>query len=189
MIKSFLKIFGVAVHRSYFISFDLSDPIKTIEPPISLETRPASDEEIKRIIMLKDKIGNELYSGLNEHAAKNRHTCIIALHDGKIAGYSWIIKDRIEFTKKKVKALKGGAYSYNSFVFPEFRGKKVFQKLIERSYWALKDEGYDFCCNLVNVENIASVKAREKFGESISRVWIIENPVMRPLIIGKIRTR
>ena len=113
-------------------------------------------------------------------------TCYVALADGAIAGYSWVNREIIDIPGLlTMKLPEEGAYNYNSFVFPEYRGCKVFQCLIARVAADMKTEGKAFVANTVNADNAPSVAARQHTGTKFRRCRILKPRFLPPLFLGR----
>jgi len=79
-----------------------------------------------------------------------------------------------------------GAYTYNSWVRPEYRGQKIFQCLTRTVYSELKKESFEFCCNLVDRSNAPSVAARRRLGAQFHAAPILELPGLNPLPLRRL---
>ncbi|MBU1683730.1 hypothetical protein KJ742_07370, partial [Patescibacteria group bacterium] len=69
-----------------------------------------------------------------------------------------------------------GIYSFNSFVFPEYRSKKIFKSLISYVYKDMQKQGYKYVANLANVDNTPAVKGRESFNIKKKHIYIMLLP-------------
>jgi len=178
--KDFLKIFGIRLHRMYYFEQDLRKPVGFVESPIPINVKKTSKEDTDELLKLLN-IGEKKRF---EECLKENYICYIAKNEEKIAGYGWINTEDIFFNRSIGTIAKNGAYSFDNFVFPEFRGKKVFQKIITAYCEDLHNRGYEFVCNLTEVSNIPAVKARENLSTKKKLVFIILLPFGLRIILN-----
>lgn len=166
----------------YYGEKDLNEPIPNIQAPINVEISCANAEDleqIKRLISPGQVRMIQSYTDFGD-------TCLVAKCDGEIAGYSWWNRSEIRYgAYTLVRLPENMGYTFGSFVFPEFRGKKIFQCLTCAVYSSLKAQGCEFCCNLVDQANGPSVGARRNLGATFQPVRILKLPLIRPRIIGR----
>lgn len=174
--------FGFYFLRMYYGEKDLNEPIPNIQAPTNLDISCANVEDleqIKRMLPPNQARLLQRYADLGD-------TCLVAKCDGKIAGYSWWNRREIRFgIHTFVRLPENMGYTFGSLVFPEFRGKKIFQCLTCAVYSSLKAQGCEFCCNLVDQANGPSVGARRNLGATFQPVRILKLPRLRPRIIGR----
>lgn len=166
--KKIFGILGISFHKLYYFEEDLRKPIESIKSPIPIEINKATKEDIDEISKTEEDIDKYL---------KENSICYVAKNEDKIAGYAWINTDKILMNGVKIgHTAEKCVFSFGGFVFPKFRGKKVFKSLIATYYKEMKDRGYEFVGNLANVDNIPAVKARESFGARKKQVYVILLP-------------
>ena len=166
----------------YYGEKDLRAGVEAVASPIDLEVRRASEEDLEYII---GRLGPEIRKNF-EHAKSIGSVCYVAVHDSKIAGYSWANREVVDLLGMSVAQLPvEGSYNYNSLVFEEFRGKKVFQSLMGAVYREMREAGCNFTANLVAKQNAASVAARKRFGVKFQGVRFIKLPFLDPVSIGR----
>ena len=78
-----------------------------------------------------------------------------------------------------------GSYNTDSYVFPSYRGNKIFQKLISSVYMDMKKAGCTFTANIVASDNAPSIAARKRFGVKFQTIYILRLPWNIPVFIGK----
>jgi hypothetical protein len=76
----------------------------------------------------------------------------------------------------------GEAYSHYSYIFPEYRGKKVFQKLKRDIYAREFGMGAEKIISIVDETNTPSIKAQEHLNAQARRfAWIVDDRQLRQL--------
>ena len=174
--------FGVYYFDMYYGEKDLRVGVEEVASPIDLEVRRATGEDLEHII---GRLGPEIRKNF-EHSKSIGSVCYVAVVDSKIAGYSWANREVVDLLGMCVARLPAeGSYNYNSLVFEEFRGKKVFQSLMGAVYREMREVGCKFTANLVAKGNAASVTARKRFGVKFQGVRFIKLPFLDPIPIGK----
>jgi GNAT superfamily N-acetyltransferase len=180
-IKMFFSIFGISFHNTYYIKKNLNEPITTINSLIPLDIKEANDEEISRLVAKCSPYRQKFVNSYIE----NNSTCLIAMNNGVIAGCIWFNDKPNDFLGLKFeKPIKGVANGYGGYVFREFRGKKVFEALIEAQYKIAKEQGFDYLANAADKKNIASVKARQKFNPVMTKYLMVVFPFKKYLIFN-----
>jgi ribosomal protein S18 acetylase RimI-like enzyme len=170
-------LFGVRYYTMLYSEKSLVGAIEHIEAPDAFEVRPASAGDLEAIFARQSEVEAELGRRILESGGE----CLIAWRQKEMAGYSWIHRDRVLLLGDPVTDLPPeGGYTFNSWVWPEFRGRKVFQVLTEHVYRTLKAEGLAFCCNLVDRNNGGSIGARRKFNVAIRPAPILKLPGLDP---------
>jgi len=174
--------FGVHYFDLYYGEKDLRSGVEAVVSPIDLEIRRADEEDLEYVI---GRMGPEIAKNF-DHAKSIGSVCYVAVHDSKIAGYSWVNREVVDLVGMCVARLpQEGSYNYNSLVFEEFRGKKVFQNLMGAVYREMREEGCTFTANLVAKLNTPSVAARERFGVKFQGVRFVKFPLLDPISIGR----
>lgn len=175
-------LFGIRFYNLYYVEKKLLTNTESVEPSVELKIRNANAKDLSYIIKL---LGNSIRKEF-EYAMAIGSTCYVALHDGKVAGYSWVNCRIIYLNGMHVVTLPdNGSYNTNSYVFPECRGQKVFQSLISRIYSDMKKEGCTFTANLVDKSNAPSIAARKRFSVNFQNAQILKLPGLKPIIVGK----
>lgn len=175
-------IFGVRFYNLFYAEKNLQAEIEPVAASIELTIRQAGKEDLAAIV---DRLGPKIRDNFKSASAIGS-TCLVALSEGRIAGYTWINLKNIDLVGHIVAQLPpGGAYNYNSFVFPEFRGKRVFQSMIYLVYTEMKEKNCRFTANLVGQDNAPSIAARQRFGVLFQNARFLILPGTKPLIVGK----
>ena len=113
-------------------------------------------------------------------------TCYVAMHGSEIAGYTWVNRSVVDMGGLVVARLPAdGAYNYESLVFPEYRGKKIFQSLVGAVYSDMKAAGCTFTANLVDTHNAASIAARRRFGVAFQSARFLGIPLLGVIPLGR----
>jgi hypothetical protein len=161
----------------------LLDTLPHVEPVSDLVIREATAGDLE----LLDAALEPAQADSCRIAAAQGSRCFIALHGRDIAGYSWLNTRDIFLLSWRVQSLPPeGGYTYNSFVRPQFRGQKIFQGLTESVYSKLEQEGFQFCCNLVDRDNAPSIAARERLGARFHAAPILKVPGLDPLPLRRL---
>ena len=176
------RTLGIRYHDSLYGEKNLLTEIPVVKSPLDLDIRKAEDTEIKHMALLQ---GGDTLSRF-EFAVNTGSSCYIAWAEGQPAGYSWTNNRVMMVDRQKAADVPpNGSFHFNSFVFPQFRGNKIFQCLIYHVYMDLKSQGRSFAGNFVDRENIASIKARQHFGVVFQPVQIVKLPGIRMFSVGK----
>jgi len=149
-----------------FIKFERSlTNIPRIIPSIKIAVKPASINHIQKICARTFRRRNcerKLAKRL-----RNGHICFIAEERKKqIVGYFWVAFREIFLSEigKKMKLSNGNAYLYNAFVFPEFRNKKVFEKMLEEILRFLRKKQFTKAYIGTRASNIPSLRGIRRVG-------------------------
>ena len=173
-------LLGVRYYTMLYSEKSLVGGIEHIEAPDSLEVSAATGAELETIFA--GQSGDE--AGIGHRILAAGAECLIAWRGESMAGYSWIDRRQVLLLGHRVADLPdGGAYTFNSYVWPDFRGRKVFQVLTESTYRRLAREGFAFCCNLVDRDNAGSIGARLKFGVVTRPAPILMLPGLDPWLV------
>lgn len=175
-------IVGVRYYTMLYGERSLLGEIERIEARLDLDVRAATPPELERIRGLMSS--PDAY--LAGRAVEQGGECLVAWDGETVAGYSWLNRERITLLGDPVcELVPGGGYTFFSFVWPEYRGKRVFQALTGAVYSRLKAEGFRFCCNLVDRNNAGSIGARAKYGVVYQPAPILKLPGLHPRVIGR----
>ena len=175
-------IFGVRYFDLLYGEKCLLDSIAHIEPPPEIRIRRASPVELETLLQALP----ESQAGLGRTARANGGDVWIAWQGSKVAGYTWVNRQAMYLLQWRLLDLPaGGAFTFNSFVFPGYRGRRIFQCLSEHVYRDLKSSGFSFCCNLVDRNNAGSIGARAKFGVDYRPAPVLKLPGYRPVLLAR----
>lgn len=171
-------VFGVRFYNMLYGERTFGDAMQHIEPLPELIVRRATPSDLARL----GTVFGPAQAESCRIATAQHSQCFVAVEGEEIAGYSWLNTHDIYLLSWKIQALPPqGGYTYNSFVRPEFRGRKIFQRLTEAVYSELEQEGFQFCCNLVDRDNAPSVAARKHLGAQFHAAPILKLPGLNPL--------
>ena len=175
-------LFGIGFYNLYYVEKNLLTDIATVEPLIEIEIRKAADGEMREILnRLTDKDRKNF-----EYNIEIKGICYVAAHKDRIAAYSWASLKYIYLDGMKLAELPAkGSYHGDTYVFPEFRGKKILQKLIDTVYSDMKQAGCFFTGTIIAKNNIPAVAANKSFHLKYQTAHILRIPGPKPLIISK----
>lgn len=175
-------LFGVRFYTMLYGERSLVDPIVPIEARVDLDIRLATPADLDRLVAAMQPVDRRLA----ERAIENDSECLIGWHDTEIAGYSWLNRRRVLLLGEHLCDLPPeGGYTFFSYVWPAYRGKKVFQALTGAVYLYLQADGRRFCCNLVDRNNAGSIGARAKYGVAYQAAPCLKLPGTRPRVLGR----
>jgi hypothetical protein len=175
--------FGVRFFNMLYGERSLVTPRPPVKPPPGLEIRSATPADLEA---LQSNLPAALARSCR-NAVDHGSRCLVALSGSEIAGFSWLNTEGIYLSSWRLGSLPpAGAYTYNSFVLPTFRGQKIFQCLTESVYSKLEVEGFRFCCNLVDRHNAPSVAARRRLGAEFFAAPILKLPGLNPLPLRRL---
>lgn len=154
------NIFGIS--KGIIFELDLEKVYPKVATGLELSFRLASEKDIGSM----DKKRYD-YDEQSKEYAKNRlakgDSCILALHNGKIIGYLWVMRDHMELATDKLLLLpKNKAYTYKGFVLNEYRGKRIHAAMYARVVDMLKKEGKRFVFSAVDTKNKPALKTKLK---------------------------
>jgi len=154
------NIFGIS--KANIFELDLEKKYPKVDTGLKLIFRLATKKDI-------DSMNNEhyRYDQKSKEFAKNRlekgDRCVLAIHNGRIAGYIWVMKDYIELSPYKFLLLpKNKAYTYKAFVLNEYRGKRIHSAMYSYVVNMLKKEGKRFAISAVDRDNKPALKTKLK---------------------------
>lgn len=173
---------GIRYFDTLYGEKNLSGDIPVLQSSLDLEIREATEEEILTLARLQGGDMEHRFRFSIDHGGD----CYIALANGEPAGYTWVNKDVMTMDMIKIIDVPpGGSFHFNSFVFAEFRGHKIFQNMISQVYRDLKNQGCLFTGNFVDRENTASIKARKHFSVLFQPVRVLRIPGLPVIPVGK----
>ena len=178
-----LRRVGIHTWRMSSGEKDLLEPIPEVHPPIDLQVAIASDSDLQRVremLVAAFKEKSEF-----EEDADMGGICFVAKSNGQTTGFSWVTFQPIKLNRGTLARYpKDCGYLHGSFVFPEFRGKKIFQYLTREIYLYLKGHGYRYACNLTFVNNAASIAARRRMDARIDTLRFLKLPWLPLKVFG-----
>ena len=110
---------------------------------------------------------NLLDASLADQLPAGRDLCFAALADGRLAAYGWYALGSVD--PRHCGGLILGlppeaAYFYNGFTRPEFRGRRVYDRLMGEGLRALADRGICKLLAIVEWTNWAALKSSRRAG-------------------------
>lgn len=159
---------------------DVTEPIPDVRTDAPVEVRIATRDDL-------DSVGAAIASPedlrLFRLSRESGAVCFVAWVDGRPAGYSWLNLEALTLSARVLRKLpREYGYQCDSVVFPEYRGRKLFQKLSAAIYAYLRERGRRYACNLVARDNAASIEARRKLGATFRPVTIVKFPFFQPFV-------
>lgn len=177
-----LALCGVRFYNLLYGERSLLEPIPIIVTPPGVRVGRASQMELDQLIRRTPSEQDEPCRKAREIGSE----CWIAWHHDRVAGYSWVDRKEVNLLGWRLFELPdSGAYTYNSFVWPEHRGRRIFQRLTEVIYRQLQAEGFSFSCNLVDRSNVASIGARRRFAVVYQPAPVVKIPGKGPFLLGR----
>lgn len=94
------------------------------------------------------------------------HYLIIVETDGMIVGWSWAGVGMVHFGEFDcvIKLNEGHAFSFNTYIDKEYRGKGLNQLVLNQQLLCLKKDGFKKVWALIHVDNKASLRSYLKNG-------------------------
>ena len=176
-------LFGVHFYNLLYGEKSLLEKIETVMPAPEVRVDLAREVEIENLLRRLPPEQSRYCLTAREVGSE----CWIAWHGEEIAGYSWVNRQQVNLLGWYLFELpESGAYTYNSYVWPEYRGRKIFQLLTEAVYKHMQAEGFAFCGNLVDRSNAASIGARRIFGLVYQPAPVLKIPGRGPFVLGRL---
>jgi L-amino acid N-acyltransferase YncA len=154
----------ISIQRLIIYELDLNNFIEKQDTQIEIIFKVASENDL-------DSLDKEHYhySDYGRQWLKHQQTkgdrCILAIKKGKIIGYVWIMKGKMELSINNcIKIPQNKVYIYNGFVLNEYRGKRVLNAIDYYIIDILINEGKKFILTTVATNNKPSIHARKRIG-------------------------
>ena len=163
LFKKILKYIKAKIFKiSKVIIFELAlvKSVSKVATELELSFRMASEKDINS--MDEKHYG---YDSKGKQYSKDRlakgDKCILALHNDKIIGYIWLMKDHMELSQyNHIPLPKNKAYTYNGFVLKKYRGKRVHAAMYAYIVDMLKKDGKRFVISEVDEANKPALKTK-----------------------------
>jgi GNAT superfamily N-acetyltransferase len=132
--------------------------------PANLCIKVCSYEDLDKTRVLSDERKKSA-----RDAIKSGHVMVSAFLQGELAAYIWVTFQEIFIPEFNRFMRFDGAYLFDGFTFPNFRGRGLFERIIA---YALKlaKQGSERAYAFVETDNIPSQKAMESSGFSRVKV-------------------
>jgi hypothetical protein len=165
-VKKLLKrIFSIDILNIY--ELDLIKKISKITLPLILSFRFGNKEDLNSMDHgIYDYSNKEILYFNNRLDQGDRF--LLAIHNGSIVGYVWIMKDCMELSVHNHISLSSNkSYIYKGFVLDEYRGNRILNGMDYFVIDLMRTEGKKFIITTVSIRNVASNKARRRIGFKI----------------------
>ena len=91
--------------------------------------------------------------------------CVLAIHNNKIVGYLWSMRDTMEINQfKHIPLAKDRSSSYKGFVLKEYRGSRIQAAMYDFLIDILKNDGKRFVVSVVDFDNKPSIRTKQRGG-------------------------
>jgi len=167
---------GLKYVRMLVYERSLDTEIPEVETKVTVEVRLVSAEDVKsgRYEGVSLASGDDPSRHNNPLSRlRNGEVCLIAVVDGKIAGYSWLYFQKTKYEpaiETEIALEDGESLIYDRLVFPEFRGNGIGEKLNEERIHFLKARGFKKVYGYVVADNIVSIKSLKALGFYPTRI-------------------
>ena len=150
------------ISKAIIFELDLENPgLKTVTD-LDLSFRLATKKDIDAMDKEHYDYDKSAKQYTMDRLAKGDR-CILALHNNKIIGYLWTMRDTMELTQfKHISLSKNRDYSYKEFVLKEFRGKRVHGSMYAYLIDMLKKDGKRFVVTAVDTYNKSALKIKRR---------------------------
>jgi GNAT superfamily N-acetyltransferase len=175
------KLMSYIYHKGvfYITEFDLKDLTMDWENPYGITFEKYNDKDFKLLEDTLRAIGekSKLFTIDTVDKRLNAgHMLFIAKSKGRIIGLYWVATNYIDNLKfpSSIHLNKDKAYTYNSYIVEEYRGKNINKGLKIFAFDILKQKGYKKVFAFIQNTNQSSLRANEKFGSRIigKTTWI-----------------
>jgi ribosomal protein S18 acetylase RimI-like enzyme len=163
-ILKFIKTNICGISKVIIFEFDLNNSVPTVSSQINFSIRMATKEDI-------DLIDEERYDynlkgkQYSKERLSKGDKCFLALHNGGIIGYVWIMKNDMELSEfNHVPLSKKRVYTYKAFILKEFRGKRIRNAIDVYLFKMFRKAGKRFVICLVDKDNEPSIRCKERLG-------------------------
>jgi ribosomal protein S18 acetylase RimI-like enzyme len=169
-IKKILKIFNIYFAQLFYFEVNLDKLNKDIEVAGNISIKEVNQTEL----LILEGLVDESYKSKIRFSRSIKSRYFFAYDNDKIIGFIFLNEKYIVFERWKIKRLsQGGSFIYCGYIFPEYRGKKIFEKLVFEVYKKARKEKKRFCCCFVSIYNKAAIKCQEKFSYNKIKVFLI----------------
>lgn len=145
--------------------------VPRIEAKIRVAVRPVALHHIKKLAEVRGGILGSMRALAYERNLRKRlengHICFIAEDKkGQIVGYCWVAFHEIFLSEisKKLELSPEEADLYDAFIFPEYRGKKIYQKILQEIFTFLRKNQYVRAYGHALIDNIPSRRGIARVG-------------------------
>lgn len=173
------RLLGIRFYDMYLARRDLSPSAESPARPRACEVRSATGQDLETIVRL---LGGDIRDDF-DHYLSIGSRCYIADHEGKIAGYLWVNHHCVELKRMYLAKLPAGySFTHGAFVFPEFRGLKIYRHLRDAVCGELHESGFVSVACLIDKTNHRSIRVLGQEGMEFHNAGILKLPVFRPIL-------
>jgi ribosomal protein S18 acetylase RimI-like enzyme len=156
------RVFGIDVFRMLWLDLEHVGAASPAAGEFSF--RFLDEEEVRQFATDPE---NRLDASLADQLAAGRDLCFAALAGGRLAAYGWYALGPVD--PRHCGGLALGlppevAYFYNGFTLPEFRGRRLYDRLMGEGLRALSDRGIRKLLASVEWTNWAALKSSRRAG-------------------------
>ena len=178
---------GFRLYDMYYVERSLHKPLPKFEPGIPLNLERATDDDQREIISSR---GLRHERRLKFRFDSKRTICYVAKSGDDLVGYSMLSTglmditglDAIELPIRQMPANTG--LTHDAYVFPEFRGNRIFHTLLGHVYRDRKKAGLVRVSNLIDPANVWSLKVHLDLGNRIQRTRFLKFPGTGLITVG-----
>jgi hypothetical protein len=171
-------LLGLRYYSVRYCERDLRKPIPEVVTGIPAVIRVGSEDDVAQIAARRDGEERKIIETIARWS-----TCFVAVCRDEIAGYAWVRTRSMHlFTRSplglhEVAALPADVvYTHNSYVFPKFRGSKLFQALLRAQYLYHRERSARYACNLIETVNLDSLQAHRRLGNRTQPARLLKLP-------------
>jgi len=172
------RFLGIHFYDLYYGEKDLLKPPEPVIPSLPTEVRLATVEDLDSIIY---RIGEETRREF-DHNTVIGSVCYVAFHEDTVSGYIWVNRQIIDLVGMYVAKLPARhAFTHNAFVFPEYRGKRIYQYLRQTVCREMqKSDCLSIAC-LVDKANARPIRALKCEGIRFYNSPVLKLPFIKPI--------
>lgn len=172
---------GFAFYDMYFGHAVLRSCAPPSGPEIRVGVRLAKEQDLEAVACRK---GGETAQRFANHKILGS-SCVVAESEGTVVGYLWTNKTVFEFVGGSLGILPDGFMCvHDGFVFPEFRGNRVFQYLFATVFERGRAAGLHTAVCVADRANAPAVAGCRRAGVRFRPAPILKLPGLTPMLLG-----
>ena len=164
-----LQRFGLNLNPYYL--FREGDGVEQMRWPALADEFPSSVLDPEYLPALADCTEWATVGRLQDRLDKG-HLCIVILHQGQIAGYTWADFDEVNDAACDFSLGPGEAYLYDAFVAPAHRGLGLAPYLRCESYKHLRRAGRTTFYSISDYFNSPAIRFKQKLNAEVVRLYL-----------------
>ena len=151
--------------RARVLCRSLDEPIQEYPPEVPVAVRAMTVEDLDRFRDPRCRLPERRIADFADRLATGR-LGVVAWLDDVVAAYGWLtVTDHFEdWSGVDVRLAEGEGYVYNGFVFPQFRGRRIYPSVLEWRLRTLRSLGCRMAYSIVSVTNAPTLRWHEKLG-------------------------